>query len=526
MDRAGATIFASDSQNGRFTSIGDPLPLVRQTVRAILLSSPAYSTLDAASRRQMAEAMVKVCHRAALLIREETDSAQQAQIIAQAAAIQPSNGVKPPALARAQSAGSEFSGVAAGRVAETTHQILNAVSFPRFVTELINGVFKALVDSNQQQMHSYVELLNNVAASTEGFADANFAPGNARVWLAERYPASFELAGDVPEEGEPRENTGEPSEITVRLRPGAAWPSEATLRTDLGLREGESVPTSGDPDRILVPLARRALAQQRQQMLATMVMLGMQRIVVESGRITASMRFHIDTRSAAQEDRGSRFSLENEIAAKGGFKVGPWGMEASIKNTIGYVSTQRTQTTEEMNTDLDLNSSVELNFKTDYLPLDRLSGSDRVNLIKANSLNPEAEARIAADAQRARDQRVAAQVESERARRNDLNSSLTPSVAPPSSSSSRPPASGSTPSASPATPPPASGSTPSASPATPPPASGSTPSASPATPPPASGSTPSASPATPPPVSSSTPTTSGSRSSGSSTTTPTVRTTP
>jgi hypothetical protein len=431
MDRVGATILTSDSQNGRLSTIADPLPVVRQTVRAILLSSPAYSALDAASRRQMAEAMVKVCHRAALLIREEADSHQQAQAITQnrltpAATTQSANGVKSPALSRAQSAGTEFSGVAAGRVAETTRQILNAVSFPRFVTDLINGVFKAMVDSNQQQMHSYVELLNNVAASTEGFADANFGPGNARLWLAERYPASFELAGDVPEEGEPQGNDEEPREITLRLRPGASWPSAEALKVDLGLSDGETAPTSGDPDRTLVPLARRALARQRQQMLATMVMLGMQRIVVESGRITASMRFHIDTRSAAQDDRASRFDFQNQISAAGSYGFGPWGVSASISNTIGYVSTQRTQTTEEMNTDLDLNSSVELNFKTDYLPLDRLSGTDRVNLIRANSLNPESEARIAADARTARDQRIAAQIESERARRDTLNTSLTP----------------------------------------------------------------------------------------------------
>jgi hypothetical protein len=38
-----------------------------------------------------------------------------------------------------------------------------------------------------------------------------------------------------------------------------------------------------------------------------------------------------------------------------------------MTNTIGYVTTQRTQTTEEMNTGLDVNSSVELYLKTDYL---------------------------------------------------------------------------------------------------------------------------------------------------------------
>jgi hypothetical protein len=39
-----------------------------------------------------------------------------------------------------------------------------------------------------------------------------------------------------------------------------------------------------------VPFVRQSLARNRQQMLATMVQLGMQRIVIDSGRINASMR--------------------------------------------------------------------------------------------------------------------------------------------------------------------------------------------------------------------------------------------
>ena len=113
-----------------------------------------------------------------------------------------------------------------------------------------------------------------------------------------------------------------------------------------------SIP-SGDPDRTLVPLVRQHLAQTRQQTLATMVQLGMQRIVVDGGRIHASMRFHIDTRSAAQADEGSTFDFRNTINAAGSFGWGPWGVSASMQNTIGYVSTSQTQTTEEMNVDLD-----------------------------------------------------------------------------------------------------------------------------------------------------------------------------
>ena len=387
------------------------LPAVRETVRELLLSSPAYGDLDPAKRRELAQALVKVCDIAAALLEEETRSTPS----------------RPPArqvLAMAQNAGEQFSGVSASRVAGTTSAILNAVSFPRFVTELINGVFKALVDSNQQQMHSYVDLIKNVAATTEGFADANLGPDRARQWLVETFPGSFTLEGGPDEDSDPRDRAEESQESKVRLKEGASMPSEAALRTTFGLAQGESIP-SGDPETALVPFARRALARQRQQLLATMVMLGMQRIVVESGRLNAAMRFHIDTRSAANSEQGSRFALQNESQASGKFGVGPWGLEAKMTNTIGYVTTQKNQSSEEMNTDLDLNSSVELYFKTDYVPLDRLAGVAQVDRIKVNTLNPDAEARAAAQA---REARVAGARTAESSRSSEMDRGLMPAA--------------------------------------------------------------------------------------------------
>ena len=395
-----------------------PLPVVRETVRDLLLSSAAYHSLTPDQRREISQSMVSVCQTAVALLQEEVRSdalagkPPGAQALAQSQAAPERR-----APARAQNAGEEFSGVSAQRVAGTTHAILKAVSFPRFVTELINGVFKALVDSNQQQMQSYVELIRNVAASTDGFADMNMAPNRARQWLIDAFPGSFEMDGGEVEEGW---ESDEPEESRLRMRPGASMPPEAALRAGLGLAPEESVP-SGDPETALVPFARRALARQRQQSLATMVMLGMQRIVVESGRLNASMRFHIDTRSAAAAEEGSRFDLENKAEASGKFGAGPWGVEAKMTNTIGYVSTQKTQTSEEMNTDLDLNSSVELYFKTDYLPLDRMAGAGQVDRIRVNTLNPDAEAKAALDA---REKRVAGARTAEAGRSKELDSSL------------------------------------------------------------------------------------------------------
>jgi hypothetical protein len=389
----------------------DPLPHVRQSVRDLLLSSAAFHELDPESRRSLAQALVTVCHAAVALFQEEAQGdAAQGDALAPAAA---------PTLAAAQSAGTQLSGVAADRVAGTTRSILNAVSFPRFVTELINGVFKALVDSNQQQMRAYLDLIKNVAASTEGFADANLAPARARQWLVESFPAAFEFESAVDQNTDASDPGQEPR---VRLKDGAAPPSEAALRTMLGAAANETV-SPGDPENGLVPLVRRTLARQRQQMLASMVMLGMQRIVVESGRLNAAMRFHIDTRSAAASDQGSSFDEHNQLEAGVKFGFGPWAVDAKMTNTIGYVSTERDQTTEEMNTSLDLNSSVELYFKTDYLPLERMAGQGQIDRIKVNTLNPDAEAQAA---ETERQQRLVSARQSEAARGSELDSALRP----------------------------------------------------------------------------------------------------
>jgi hypothetical protein len=211
-------------------------------------------------------------------------------------------------------------------------------------------------------------------------------------------------------------------------------PSEEALRTTLGLGPDESVP-AGDPESTLMPFARRMIARQRQQVLASMVMMGMQRIVIESGRINASMRFHIDTRSAAVADSASRFDFENKTDVSGKFGYGPWGVEAKMQNTIGYVSTQKQQSTEEMNTDLDLNSSVELVFKTDYLPLDRMAGKGQVDRIKVNTINPDAEEKQASQERQARLQGARA---ADAARNSGLDADLKPTSAAPAPSSPTP----------------------------------------------------------------------------------------
>jgi len=211
----------------------------------------------------------------------------------------------------------------------------------------------------------------------------------------------------LPEPPEPGAAPPDPADAEpprLRLISGASMPKAEALRAALGMPPGEDLPAANPEG--LVPHARRQIARQRQQMLASMVMMGMQRIVIDQGKIAASMRFHIDTRSAASRDKASQSSVQNRVRAGGSFGFGPWGASADIENTISFVSTERQQGSEEINTSADLNSSVELHFHTDAIPLNRLAAQAQADRIRASSLNPDHEAER--EASRAHNERLAA----------------------------------------------------------------------------------------------------------------------
>ena len=358
------------------------LPGVRTTVRQLLLSSPAYTELDAIDRRRLAASLVDVCSTATALLEEERDS-ERALSETSGAQANSSRDHFRHAVRRVCPAGSH----------RPPPRSSTRMSFQRFVGELITGVFKAILDTNAQQLQQFIELLNNVATSTSAFTDSNYGPDPAR--------GSGSSSG-TPGSTRSRATRSTPSSTPTSRHRATGRSCCARVRLRHRRRRCVSISASSPRSRYrpatpvtLLPLVRRQLARSRQQMLATMIQMGLQRIVIDGGKISASMRFHIDTRSASQADTAavrheSHDEGQRELRRRG------WGASASMQSTIGYVSTQSTQSTEELNTELDLTSAVELLFRTDQVPLDRLASARQVNQVLANSRNPEAEAAIKA----------------------------------------------------------------------------------------------------------------------------------
>jgi hypothetical protein len=150
-------------------------------------------------------------------------------------------------------------------------------------------------------------------------------------------------------------------------------------------------------EQTLVPAARRRLAQNRHSMLSTMMMMGIQRIVVTSGRINAKMGFRIDTTDTGHAETASQFDFKNETTASYGGGLVGWltgGPKIQTKNTVAYVSSSKKESSDEINVEADLTGEVDLKFKSDYFPMARLATPEMMAAIQGNTPNPAANAPV------------------------------------------------------------------------------------------------------------------------------------
>ena len=266
--------------------------LVHTQVQALLESSPAFYGMPAERRRAMSHNLEKVAAYTAGLIHEEwTQSKRLGQtpvvhhkevlpMAPTAAQALNSTGLQPASALADGPAREEFQTRATSQVARITRDTLNAIAFPTFVADLIKGTFQAIVNASIQQMEAYGNLLSNVAKTVDQFMADNISDNNGRDYLANAFPGVFKI--EAGSEG-----------ARVKVRDGADSVAKPDFRGTLGLDEDVDLSDEAAEEK-LVPAARRYLAKSRHQMLSTMMLMGINRIVITSGRIYAQIgRAHV-----------------------------------------------------------------------------------------------------------------------------------------------------------------------------------------------------------------------------------------
>ena len=281
---------------------------------------------------------------------------------AQGAAPAPAAAPKPPATeSLAQRAGA----------------LVNEIDFPGFVAGLVHGTFDAIVDASIRQMESYSSLVSAVAKTVDQFTEENVTPNQARDWLAQRYPGEVRVVPPTAEQPQPQ------------LAPTAEGLTPTWLK-DYGV-EGEELTAELLEERVL-PQVRTHVGSERQQLLATMVMLGMNRVAVKDGSITAKVMFRAQANDAAKVGyaAGSDPKSVSDWGERGSLSYG--GASSTMVSTLGVNAQSDTSLR------ADLFGEVKLNFVSETLPLDKLADAAKIALVQRNSAVARAAAPIPAPA--------------------------------------------------------------------------------------------------------------------------------
>jgi len=165
----------------------ETLSQVRPAVREVLQASEGFAKLPAHEQQALAREMVKVSAYMANpdgLAAEELSPGGGVLATTQADATED---LKQRLAGAPGSTGADFRAGAVREGVQQFGELVKKVDFPKFVSGLIQGVFKAIVDSTIEQMHAYGELLANVAKTVDQFAQDNISENNGRDWLAERF---------------------------------------------------------------------------------------------------------------------------------------------------------------------------------------------------------------------------------------------------------------------------------------------------------------------------------------------------
>ncbi|UXU86302.1 hypothetical protein [Burkholderia sp. S-53] len=382
------------------------LGVVRPKVRDMLLAVPAFSHLMPAEQQAIASQMVKV---AAYMANPDGALAGTQPAAPPVAAAQADNVAEAGRRATENRgfASKQFDAAAVRQGVQQFGELVQKVDFPKFVGGLIQNVFQAIVDSSIQQMRAYGELLANVAKTVDEFAQDNISENNARDWLSGKYPDVLDI-DTTTEDMAQADGAAAPAPQPVLVAKGDD-PAAGLQRIsgDLGLAKPVTDISSPEDETRLVLAARQQMARSRQQLLASMVMLGINRIVITDGHINAKVVF--DMRAADTAGRVAKASLydaqHDSSTTTASASTGGWfnPIQAGISSTetsdhMTTVSSAVDDTSEsKAQVKAQLSGEVRVNFKSDYFPMEKLASPDMIAAIQGNSV-PQPQPKAAAAA--------------------------------------------------------------------------------------------------------------------------------
>jgi len=228
-------------------------------------------------------------------------------------------------------------------------ELVEAVDFPQFVSDLLKGVFDANMKVMKSQTDSYIKLMKEATKSTADFIkkvkdDESFAR------LAETRGNQYNVISERQPDG--------------------------SQRLALTNPEGEKVDTEDAEVKRHILEAKINMAKEHRAALREVLLMGVTRLVVEKGEIEAGVDFSVkatrESKAHHSDQNINNVALNAEYGGglMGAIFGGPTG-SFNMTNTNIQVNTSDKKTGDEMTA--NLRGKVNIKFKTDYFKLDNFA---------------------------------------------------------------------------------------------------------------------------------------------------------
>lgn len=224
-------------------------------------------------------------------------------------------------------------------------ELVDSVDFPKFVADLLKAVFDANLKVMKQQTDAYIKLMKEATKSAADFIK-QVKDEDAFARLAESHSDQYNVQTEKQADG---------SNKLVLTKPegGKHDLQDAEVMKDLFE-------------------AKLKMAQEHRAAIREMIVIGVNRLVVESGVIEAGVDFSVKaTRNSAAHHEDQNVNVTTASMSYdsplGGIFGGPSG-SIETTNTNIQINTSDKKTSDEQTA--TLHGKVNIKFKTDYFKLD------------------------------------------------------------------------------------------------------------------------------------------------------------
>jgi hypothetical protein len=212
-------------------------------------------------------------------------------------------------------------------------------------------------------MEAFASLVSSLSQTVEDFSRDNVTANQVRDWLVESHPADLQLVLPTAEGQQPR------------VLPRATeddWGASPSWLADFGL-EGEELSEELIETQV-IPKARVRLGEERMRSLASMALMGLHKVRVERGEISARVRIRAKATDVAQIG----FAQDQDAGASQGGWSGRSGFSAPAAQAM--ISTA-VNAQSEAAIAAELQGEVRIVFVSDVVPLESfVSDAQRVLL--------------------------------------------------------------------------------------------------------------------------------------------------